>query len=99
MCAKCVEELQVYQKALDAADAVSAILKRPCFQRDHKLRDQLADSTDAVAALNRGRLSAKHGQILRPVSLSFERREQRGTTSPNQNVLSSASVTTKSKKC
>jgi four helix bundle protein len=51
MCAKCVEELQVYQKALDAADAVSAILKRPCFQRDHKLRDQLADSTDAVAAL------------------------------------------------
>ncbi len=51
MCAKCVEELQVYQKALDAADAVSAILKRSCFQSDHKLRDQLADSSDAVPAL------------------------------------------------
>jgi four helix bundle protein len=51
MCAKCVEELQVYQKALDAADAVSAILKRSCFQADRKLRDQLADSSDAVPAL------------------------------------------------
>jgi four helix bundle protein len=51
MCAKCVEELQVYQKALDAADAVSAILKRPCFQKDPKLRDQLADSSDAVPSL------------------------------------------------
>jgi four helix bundle protein len=51
MCAKCVEELQVYQKALDAADAVSAILKRSCFQSDRKLRDQLANSSDAVPAL------------------------------------------------
>jgi four helix bundle protein len=51
MSAKCVEELQVYQKALDAADAVSAILKRPCFQRDFKLREQLADSSDAVPSL------------------------------------------------
>ena len=38
-------------KALDAADAVSAILKRPCFQKDPKLRDQLADSSDAVPSL------------------------------------------------
>ena len=51
MCAKCVEELKVYQKALDAADEVSAILKRPCFQRDFKLREQLADSSDAVPSL------------------------------------------------
>jgi four helix bundle protein len=51
MCAKCVEELQVYQKALDAADAVSAILKRPAWHRDFKLRDQLADSSDAVPSL------------------------------------------------
>jgi len=51
MCAKCVEELQVYQKALDAADAVSAILKRPCFQRDFKLREQVGDSSGAVPAL------------------------------------------------
>jgi four helix bundle protein len=51
MCAKCVEELQVYQKALDAADAVSATLKRSCFQSDRKLRDQLANSSDAVPSL------------------------------------------------
>ncbi len=51
MGAKCVEELQVYQKAIAAADAVSAIVKRPCFQRDCKLRDQLADSSDAVPSL------------------------------------------------
>ena len=51
MCAKCVEELLVYQKALDAADAVSAILKRPGFQSDYKLRGQLADLSDAVPSL------------------------------------------------
>jgi four helix bundle protein len=51
MRAKCVEELQVYQKAIAAADAVSAIVKRQCFQRDCKLRDQLADSSDAVPSL------------------------------------------------
>jgi len=51
MCAKCVEELQVYQKALDAADAVSAILKRPSLQRDQKFREQLAASSGAVPAL------------------------------------------------
>ncbi len=51
MCAKCVEELLVYQKALEAADAVSAILKRPGFQSDYKLRGQLADSSDAVPSL------------------------------------------------
>jgi len=51
MCAKCVEELLVYQRAIEAADEVSAILKRPCFQRDPKLRDQLGDSSSAVPAL------------------------------------------------
>jgi four helix bundle protein len=51
MRASCVEELQVYQKALRAADAVSAILKRPYFHRDPRLRDQLGGSSGAVAAL------------------------------------------------
>jgi four helix bundle protein len=51
MCAKSIEEFQIYQKALKAADAVSAILKRPCFQRDLRLRDQLSASSDAVPAL------------------------------------------------
>jgi four helix bundle protein len=51
MKAKCVEELQIYQKALAAAHEVSAILKRPCFQQDPRLRDQLSASSDAVASL------------------------------------------------
>jgi four helix bundle protein len=51
MRAKCVEELLVYQKALEAADAVSAILTRRCFQQDYKLREQLAGSSDAVPSL------------------------------------------------
>jgi four helix bundle protein len=51
MRAKCVEELMVYQKALAAADAVSAILTRPGFQKDFKLRGQLGGSSDAVASL------------------------------------------------
>ena len=51
MRAKCVEELQVYAKALEAADAVSVILKRPGFQQNYKLREQLADSSDAVPSL------------------------------------------------
>lgn len=51
MHAKCVEELQVYQKALRAADEVSAILKRPSFHRDLRLRDQLGASSDGVVSL------------------------------------------------
>ena len=51
MKAKCVEELQIYQKALVLAHKISAILKRPCFQRDPRLRDQLSASSDAVASL------------------------------------------------
>jgi four helix bundle protein len=49
--AKCVEELQVYQRALEGADAVSAILKRESFRRDWKFRDQLGGSSESVAAL------------------------------------------------
>jgi len=48
--AKSIEELHVYQKALKAADAVSAILKRPCFNRDARLREQLGASSGAVPA-------------------------------------------------
>jgi four helix bundle protein len=51
MHARCVEELVVYQKALAAADAVSAILTRSGFQKDYKLRGQLGDSSDAVPSL------------------------------------------------
>src|ERR1051326_6327612 len=46
-----LEELIVYQKALAVAHEVSALLKRPCFQRDRRLFDQLADSSDACPSL------------------------------------------------
>ena len=49
--AKSVEELQVYQKALEASAEVSAILKRDSFKRDPRLRDQLGSSSERVASL------------------------------------------------
>jgi four helix bundle protein len=49
--AKSVEELQVYQKALAAAAEISAIVQRPSFNRDPRLRDQLGSSSERVASL------------------------------------------------
>lgn len=49
--AKSVEELQVYQKALAAAAEISAIIQRPSFNRDPRLRDQLGSSSERVASL------------------------------------------------
>ncbi|HET9834122.1 MAG TPA: four helix bundle protein [Vicinamibacterales bacterium] len=46
-----VEDLVVYQKALVAADAVSALLKRPEFSKDFDLKDQLGNSSSRVPAL------------------------------------------------
>jgi len=51
MRAASIEELQVYQKALAAAHEVSALLKRPCFQRDPRMRDQLGASSDGCPSL------------------------------------------------
>jgi four helix bundle protein len=51
MRAASIEELQVYQKALALAHAISALLKRPCFQRDPRMRDQLGASSAACASL------------------------------------------------
>jgi four helix bundle protein len=48
--AKCLEELRIYQQALDAAHAVSAMVRRESFRRDLKLRGQLLDVSDGVAA-------------------------------------------------
>lgn len=45
---KSLEDLQIFQQAVDAADAVSNILIRPCFDRDFQLRDQLRDASDGV---------------------------------------------------
>src|SRR6476469_4334417 len=44
--AKCVEELDVYQKAMDASAQVSAIIQRDSFRRDPRLRDQLGSSSE-----------------------------------------------------
>ena len=51
MSAKRVEELLVYQKALDASDEISAILKRPSIAQDLRLRSQLGASSERVASL------------------------------------------------
>jgi four helix bundle protein len=49
--AKCVEELQVYQKSLRISAEISAILRRISFNRDPRLRDQLGSSSERVASL------------------------------------------------
>jgi four helix bundle protein len=49
--AKSVEELQVYQKSLQASSDISAIIVRDSFRRDPRLRDQLGASSERVASL------------------------------------------------
>jgi four helix bundle protein len=51
MRAKCLEELLVYQKAVVACDEVSAYLKRPSFEDNRRLRDQLGASSERVGSL------------------------------------------------
>ena len=43
-----IEELRIWQQAREFVRAVSAILKRPSFRTDPKLRDQLGDSSVSV---------------------------------------------------
>jgi four helix bundle protein len=49
--AKCVEELQVFQKSLRISAEISAILRRASFNRDVRLLDQLGSSSERVASL------------------------------------------------
>jgi len=51
MKAKTLDEVLVYQKAMAAADAVSAILERPIFCNDFDLRKQLTESSESVGPL------------------------------------------------
>jgi len=51
MIIRSLDELLVYQKALDAANAVSAIIARPNFAKDFKLKDQLGGSSSRVPAV------------------------------------------------
>jgi four helix bundle protein len=48
--ARTVEELLVYQRALQLADAITAILEAPAFRQDLRLRDQLRDASDSVVS-------------------------------------------------
>lgn len=46
--AKNLEELLVYQKAMEFWEAVNAIVERPEVRRNFKLRDQIADANDSI---------------------------------------------------
>jgi four helix bundle protein len=50
MIIKSLDDLQVLQLAQAAADEISAILKRPCFQSDTELRNQIAESSASIPA-------------------------------------------------
>ena len=50
MHAETIEELQVYQKAMAAAAEISAIIQRPSFNRDYKLREQIGASSERCAS-------------------------------------------------
>jgi four helix bundle protein len=61
--AKNLQEVRVYRKALTAVDAVSALLKRPAFNKDFDLKDQLSRSSSRVAPLiaeGYGQLTDRH---------------------------------------
>jgi four helix bundle protein len=46
-----VDELLVYQKALAAADEISALLTSEGFAKDHRLRSQVGAASERVASL------------------------------------------------
>ncbi|HET9468455.1 MAG TPA: four helix bundle protein [Vicinamibacterales bacterium] len=50
MIARTLEDLVVYRKAVDACDAVSAVLERPKVRADRDLREQLAAASAAAPA-------------------------------------------------
>jgi four helix bundle protein len=61
--ARNLDDVVVYQKALEAADAVSSLLERPAFSRNFDLHDQLSRSASRVAPLiaeGYGQLTDRH---------------------------------------
>ena len=48
--AKSVEELKVWQRALAFCDAVKAIIEKPGFARNRRLREQILEATDSVVS-------------------------------------------------
>ena len=59
MKAKKLEELLVYQKALEGVVEVSALLARPAFGRDFDLKDQLSESSGRIP----GHIAEGYGQL------------------------------------
>ena len=50
MIIKSLDDLQVLQLSLKAADEISAIIMRPCFAQDLELKQQLADCSGSIGA-------------------------------------------------
>jgi four helix bundle protein len=50
MIIKSLEDLQVYQRALEVGDVITAILERPCWAQDPKLRRQMSECADRIPA-------------------------------------------------
>jgi four helix bundle protein len=53
-----LENLQVYQKAVAACDAISAITERSSFRRDYELRSQLRGASGGIPS----HIGEGHGQ-------------------------------------
>jgi hypothetical protein len=58
--AKSLDELIVYQKALDVSREMSAILERSSFNRDPRLRDQLGSSSERPCLSTGGKVQRHH---------------------------------------
>ena len=48
--AKSVEELQIWQRAVQLDVAVSAIIENPGFQKDRRLKEQTLDAVDSLVS-------------------------------------------------
>jgi four helix bundle protein len=43
-----LEEMKVFRKACDFSGAVTAIIARPAFEKNRKLKDQIADANESI---------------------------------------------------
>ena len=63
MRARTLDDVLVYKKSIEGADAVSALLERPAFRKDFELKDQLSRASSRTAALiaeGFGQLTDRH---------------------------------------
>ena len=50
MIVKQVQDLKLWQRAMQFAEAINEILDRPGFLRDFRLKDQLSDAADSIVS-------------------------------------------------